>query len=63
MRKMLGACTATFFESIGGYGILTPGASTVVPLSRKTASCFHGEGERITGAVLRKDSLRQLMRQ
>ena len=49
----------TFFDgTFEGYGILTPGASTVVPLSRRTAICFSGEGERTRGAVVYKDFLR-----
>lgn len=47
-----------FDRALGGYGIMTPGASTVVPLSRTTAICFHGEGERIRGAVVHRDFLR-----
>ena len=47
-----------FDDSIQGYGILTPGASTVVPLSSKSAICFFGEGERVRGAVARRDFLR-----
>ncbi len=47
-----------FDDSLQGYGILTPGASTVVPLSSKTAICFHGEGQRVRGAVVHKDFLR-----
>jgi len=47
-----------FDDTFCGYGILTPGASTVVPLSRKTAICFYGEGERNRGAVVYKDFLR-----
>ncbi|MEO7145014.1 MAG: DUF4238 domain-containing protein [Bryobacteraceae bacterium] len=42
----------SFDDSLGGYGIMTPGASTVVPLSRRTAICFYGEGERTSGAVI-----------
>ncbi|MGC9971422.1 MAG: DUF4238 domain-containing protein [Bryobacteraceae bacterium] len=49
-----------FDDTVEGYGILTPGASTVVPLSCKTAICFHGEGERIRGAVVRRDFLRNV---
>ena len=50
-----------FFDGTrSGYGILTPGASTVVPLSRKTAICFYNEGERIRGAVVRRDFLRKV---
>lgn len=47
-----------FDDTLGGYGILTPGASTVVPLSRRTAICFYGEGDRTRGAVVYKDFLR-----
>lgn len=47
-----------FDDTLEGYGILTPGASTVVPLSRRTAICFYGEGERTRGAVVYKDFLR-----
>jgi hypothetical protein len=47
-----------FNSSLEGFGILTPGASTVVPLSRKTAICFYGEGQRTRGAVVYKDFLR-----
>ncbi len=47
-----------FDDTIQGYGILTPGASTVVPLSHKTAICFHGEGDRVRGFVLYKQFLR-----
>ena len=47
-----------FDDSIQGYGILTPGASTVVPLSSKTAICFSGEGDRTRGAVVYKNFLR-----
>ena len=48
-----------FDDTLEGYGILTPGASTVVPLSHsRTAICFHGEGERTRGAVVYKDFLR-----
>jgi hypothetical protein len=47
-----------FDDSLVGYGILTPGASTVVPLSHKTAICFHGEGDRVRGAVVYKQFLR-----
>jgi hypothetical protein len=47
-----------FDDSIQGYGILTPGASTVVPLSSKTAICFYGEGDRTRGAVVYKSFLR-----
>lgn len=49
-----------FDGTLGGYGILTPGASTVVPLSGRTAICFFGEGEQIRGAVVRKDFLRNV---
>ncbi len=49
-----------FDNTLEGYGILTPGASTVVPLSRKTAICFYGEGERTRGAVVYKDFLRYI---
>lgn len=49
-----------FDHSLGGYGILTPGASTIVPLSCKTAICFSGEGDRTQGAVLYKSFLRQV---
>jgi hypothetical protein len=49
-----------FDASEESYGILTPGASTVVPLSRKTAILFYGEGKRIRGAVVRKDFLRNV---
>ena len=48
----------SFDDSLEGYGIMTPGASTVVPLSRRTAICFYGEGERTRGAVVYKDFLR-----
>lgn len=44
--------------SLVGYGILTPGASTVVPLSYKSAICFYGEGDRIRGAVVFREFLR-----
>lgn len=47
-----------FDDTLGGFGILTPGASTVIPLSRKTAICFYGEGQRTRGAVVYKDFLR-----
>ena len=47
-----------FDDSIQGYGILTPGASTVVPLSSRTAICFYGEGDRTRGAVVYKQFLR-----
>jgi hypothetical protein len=47
-----------FDDTIQGYGILTPGVSTVVPLSNRTAICFHGEGQRVRGAVVYKDFLR-----
>ena len=47
-----------FDDSIQGYGILTPGASTIVPLSSKTAICFFGEGQRVRGAVVYKEFLR-----
>jgi hypothetical protein len=50
----------SFDDSLVGHGILTPGASTVVPLSRQTAICFYGEGERIRGAVVRRDFLRNV---
>lgn len=49
-----------FDDSIQGYGILTPGASTVVPLSSKTAICFYGEGDRTRGAVLYRNFLRNV---
>ncbi|MBK9170034.1 MAG: DUF4238 domain-containing protein [Bryobacterales bacterium] len=42
-------------DSIEGYGILTPGASTIVPLSSKTAICFFSEGDRTRGAVIFKE--------
>lgn len=47
-----------FNDSIQGYGILTSGASTVVPLSSKTAICFSGEGNRTRGAVVYRNFLR-----
>lgn len=47
-----------FSDSVQGYGILTPGASTVVPLSSRTAVCFHGEGNHTRGAVIYKRLLR-----
>jgi hypothetical protein len=47
-----------FDDLIQGYGILTPGASTVVPLSGRTAICFHGEGQRVRGGVVYKHFLR-----
>jgi hypothetical protein len=49
-----------FDDTLEGYGILTPGSSTVVPLSRRTAICFYGEGERTRGAVVYKDFLRHV---
>jgi hypothetical protein len=47
-----------FDGSVQGYGILRPGASTIVPLSSKTAICFFGEGQRVRGAVVYKEFLR-----
>jgi Protein of unknown function (DUF4238) len=47
-----------FDSSLEGYGIMAPGASTVVPLSSKTAITFHGEGDRTRGAVVYKRILR-----
>jgi hypothetical protein len=47
-----------FDDSLEGYGIMTPGASTIVPLSRKTAISFYGEGDRVRGAILYKTFLR-----
>jgi hypothetical protein len=49
-----------FDDSIQGYGILTPGASTVVPLSSRTAICFYGEGDRTRGAVVYRNFLRNV---
>jgi hypothetical protein len=49
-----------FDSSLQGYGILTPGASTIVPLSGKTAVCFFGGGDRFRGAVVRRDFLRNV---
>jgi|SRR5579871_431304 len=49
-----------FDDSLQGYGILTPGASTVVPLSSKTAICFNGEGDRTRGAVVYRNFLRNV---
>lgn len=49
-----------FDDSLEGYGIMTPGAFTVIPLSRRTAICFYGEGERNRGAVVYKDFLRHI---
>lgn len=43
-----------------GYGILTPGASTVVPLSSKTVICFRGDGEHGRGVVARRNFLRNI---
>lgn len=50
----------SFDDTLEGFGILTPGASTVVPLSRRTAICFRGEGIHGRGAVVYKDFLRQV---
>ena len=47
-----------FDDSVQGYDILTPGASTVVPLSSKTAICFYGDGQRTRGGVAYKEFLR-----
>ena len=49
-----------FDSSLGGYGIFTPGASTIVPLSSKTAVCFYGEGDSTRGAVLYRAFLRNV---
>jgi hypothetical protein len=49
-----------FDDTETGYGILTPGASTVVPLSSKTAICFHGEGQGVRGAVAHRNFLRNV---
>ena len=49
-----------FDDSIQGYGILTPGASTVVPLSSRTAICFFGNGDRTRGAVVYRNFLRNV---
>jgi hypothetical protein len=50
----------SFDDTFDGFGILTPGASTVVPLSRRTAICFRGEGDQTRGAVVYKDFLRSV---
>ena len=49
-----------FDDTETGYGILTPGASTVVPLSSTTAICFHGEGQGVHGAVAHRNFLRNV---
>jgi hypothetical protein len=42
-----------------GYGILTPEATTIIPLSRKTGIYFLGEGGNVRYAVAKKDFVRQ----
>jgi hypothetical protein len=50
-----------FDGTVEGFGILTPNATTIIPLSRKTGIYFSGEGGKVRYAVARKDFVRQIV--